>query len=298
MQSAPLAWVGIAFVALAVGLLVWALGIATPVDAPDLGLRGYQRHESLASSWFFRKTEPVIRFVAGWVRILPLGGPRTRAEHKLWQAGEFMGLGADEWFAMILLSTASGGLFAWVLWLTIELPPLFIPVLAGFGCFLAYNAVSEARVVRQRRVSRGLPGTIDLLALCISAGMTFPQALTDVVKQAIARDPMTEEMRHVLRHLELGHSRAFALQKFAERVPVESVSDFTAAVTQAEARGTPIKEVLKTQATMLRMRRTIAVEEEAAAASVKLTLPLALMLVTVLVLIGAPMLLRASAFLS
>jgi len=298
VTSTLVAWVGTALLSSSLGLVVWTFAQPTVADAPDLGLRGFERHEALASSWMFRTFEPMIRFVAGWFRVLPLSGLRARADRRLWQAGDFMGLTPDEWFALIFISTLGGAVSGGLLMLLIELPALFIPVLAGLGAFVSYNGVPESTATRRRRVARGLPNTIDLLALCISAGMSFPQGLADVVRQALSRDPLTIEMRHILRHLEVGHSRAFALKSFAERVPVEAVADFTSAVIQAEARGTPIKDVLKTQATMLRMRRTIQVEEEAAAAGVKLTLPLALMLISVLVLIAAPMLLRATAFLS
>jgi len=296
--SVLLAWGALFALSGAIGALAWALGMNGSVTPPDVGLRGYERHAALRESSLFRMLEPAIRKIGGWFGALPLGKVRTRAQQRLWNAGDYMGLCADEWFAIAAMAAVAGAGVGIVVMRMMELSWLFIPVLGGFGAFLAWNSVSEAIVIRRGRVSRGLPSTIDLLALCISAGMTFPQALADVVSQSEPRDPLTKELRHILRQLDLGHSRSHALMEFAERIPIEAVLDFTAAVTQAEARGTPIKDVLKTQATMLRMRRTVQVEEEAAAAGVKLTLPLAMMLVTVLVLIGAPMLLRASAFLS
>jgi tight adherence protein C len=123
----------------------------------------------------------------------------------------------------------------------------------------------------------------------MSAGLDFPGALRQVTeKTADKGDALYEELTRILQELELGRTRKQALLSFAERAPTESVRDFVSAVVQAEEKGNPLAEVLQIQATMLRMRRSIAAEESAARAGVLMMGPLMLIFCTIMMIILGP----------
>src|SRR5688500_2273016 len=110
-----------------------------------------------------------------------------------------------------------------------------MPGIMGIGiavglAYSEYTAVDTALEARRRLVDRNLPGVIDLMSLCVSAGLGFPQALRHIADVAVdQKDPVIEEMRLILRLMDLGHTRAYALEGFASRIPIDSVRDFVGA---------------------------------------------------------------------
>jgi tight adherence protein C len=134
-----------------------------------------------------------------------------------------------------------------------------------------------------------LPAAIDLIALCMGAGLDFVGALARVANDAgDARSPLVHELRGVLRELALGETRARALAALAERLPVQAVHDFTAAVIQAERMGNPLRDAIEIQARTLRARRSVLAEEAAARAAVLLVFPLLLLLAAIVLLMLGP----------
>ncbi len=290
------AYLGCALVALGLGLGAFVLAGQEPAAAPHLGLRGYRRQHTRQLSRGLRGVEPLLRLISAWVARWPLDVWRSKAERRLWRAGDYMGLTPDEWLALCMLGGCFGlGLGTWVVY-TVDMPAIVALVIAFLMAWVPYAAVDDAAMRRRREVNRALPGAIDLVGLCVSAGLAFPQALREVTTGAPdARHPLVDEFNQILRQLELGHSRSFALKIFADRIPTEPVQDFVGAITQSEDKGTPLKDVLLTQATLLRARRTMVAEEAAAKAAVRMTLPLALMLMTNFILIAGPLVLRSMA---
>lgn len=293
MGAADLGYVGIALLTLSLGVLVFVV-IRSPTSPPPvLGLRGWKRHEALTLSPALKGSEPVLRAVAGWFRNLPIDTLRQRADRQLFLSGDYLGLDPDGWFALCFLSGVLGLTVATASVLLFDLPPVLIPTLALLCAYLPYAAVKDTTTRRRRQINRQLPGAIDLIGLCVSAGLSFSSALQEVVARSTnPRDALVEELRQILRQLELGHSRAYALESFAARVPTDAVTDFVAAVVQSESKGTPLRDVLAAQAIILRARRSIMAEEAAARAAVQMTLPLALMLMTSFILIAGPLVLK------
>jgi tight adherence protein C len=283
----------VAAIAAAITIAVYRLGLTPPAPLPRLGRRGLKRHHALARSPRFAAFEPTMRFVAGLVAWLPLGGARRRADARIGAAGDYLGLTPDEYFALSVLGGAAGLAAGWVLGGGDD---TFLMV-AGVtvGVILPRHRIASEATRRRREIARGLPPAIDLAALCLSAGMDFPGAIRQVTDAAAVHDALHEELRTILQELELGHTRRSALEGFAGRVDSEEVRDFVAAVVQAEQRGNPLGEVLRIQAEVLRQRRTVRGEEAAARASVLMIGPLVMLILSVLCLILGPLLLRSVA---
>jgi tight adherence protein C len=278
--------------AIATGLVVVASTSKPPVRSTEVGLRGYKRHKALESSLGFSLLEPALRLLAAWVAWLPLGGFRSRINTMLVHAGDYLGLTDDELIGMCVLS---GGVGVGVAIAVGGYVPnmLLQGLIVGLAVYYPYTHVRSVAVDRQREISRRLPGAMDLMSLCMSAGLDFPGALRALcVQKGKDSDPLIEEFELILHNLRLGHSRRHALQGFTNRVPAEVVRDFVAAVTQAEDKGNPLREVMRVQAGVLRLRRSIAAEEASTRASLAMVLPLALALLATLTLIVGPLMIR------
>ena len=157
------------------------------------------------------------------------------------------------------------------------------------GGALPYMQVSGVAQERLKQVSRGLPYFIDVMALCMGAGLDFPGAIRKVVEQSSnPDDALVEEFTLILQTLNLGRTRKEALLEFARRCPVDAAIEFANSLIQAEERGNPVAEVLTIQANISRQRRSVRAEELAAKAGVKMVGPLMLVFFCVMGLILGP----------
>jgi tight adherence protein C len=281
---------------IALGLIVLALATViyqfakSPADLqPDVGLKGLKRKAILDEQGLFNTIEPLMRWLARRIASLPIQDTRERINDQLRQAGEYLGLTADEYLALCVISCIGMLISGLVIDKLSGVGGILVLMFAGFGSILPHMQVSGEIERRFKQVNRGLPHAIDLVALTMSAGLDFPGALRQVTeKTADKGDALYEELTRILQELELGRTRKQALLSFAERAPTESVRDFVSAVVQAEEKGNPLAEVLQIQATMLRMRRSIAAEESAARAGVLMMGPLMLIFCTIMMIILGP----------
>jgi tight adherence protein C len=253
---------------------------------PSLGLRGDKRQRALSGGGTFKMLEPAVRQIAAWIAPLSLRSYRGSIERDLARAGYYLGLTADEFIALELLSIVAYGGFGLGIGIVFEAGVLSTLLGGALGWMLLRGQLSGERNRRYREVSRCLPVEIDLAAMCMQAGLDFPGAIRLIVQQrSKAKQVLREELLRILQELELGHTRATALSNFAARVPTLAVREFVGAVIQAEEKGTPLAEVLRIQATMLRMRRSILAEEAASRAGVLMMIPMLMLLGCILIIL-------------
>jgi tight adherence protein C len=267
---------------------VFTLARNPPVDTPRLGVRGLKRAQALAGGGSFTSIEPLMRMVAGWVAHFPLGDRRRQIDEMLKHAGGWLGLTANEFIALSFLGFVGftiGGLVAVTL---AELPTVMVFFFAGLGLVLPYVRATGEVQRRFKEVNRSLPGAIDLASLCMGAGLDFPGSLRQIVDKAGRRNALVEEFSMILQELDLGRTRRQALENFADRVPTEAVRDFVGTVIQSEEKGNPLAEVLRIQANMLRMRRSVMAEESAARAAVLMMGPLMLIFCAIILVLLGP----------
>ena len=270
-------------------IIVYALGSHEPARSPRTGVRGLKRQRALDAGGSFAALEPLIRNIAGWMAYIPAPNLRRQVERNIVLGGEWLGLNANEFFALSTLSTLFFGAMGIVAANAMELGPIIVVFFAVIGVTFPHIRLIGEIQDRQKAVSRGLPGGIDLAALCMGAGLDFPGAIRQIVDKTTDRtDPLPEELSRILQELDLGHTRRQALENFAHRIPTESVQDFVGAVVQAEEKGNPLAEVLRIQARMLRMRRSVAAEEAAAKAAVMLMGPLMLIFCAIILILLGP----------
>jgi len=145
---------------------------------------------------------------------------------------------------------------------------------------------------RIRLISKRVPYALDLIALAMGAGATFTEAVRTVVREE-GDDPFNSELKALLAEIELGKTRREGLQNLSSRIPLDMLRSIVASVIQAEELGTPLADVLHSQATLLRMQRTVRAENAAAVASVRILVPSLLILMGVVLAVFSPMILRA-----
>jgi len=169
----------------------------------------------------------------------------------------------------------------------------FISMLLGFfaGFALTIFQLREHANKRLRLIAKKVPYALDLISLAMSAGATFTEAIGTVVRER-DEDPFNEELKVVLAEIELGTTRRQALQNLADRIPIDMLRSIVASVIQAEDLGTPLADVLHSQASLLRLQRSVRAENLAAVASVRIMVPGALILFSVILAVFGPAIVR------
>ncbi|HET6882523.1 MAG TPA: type II secretion system F family protein [Pirellulales bacterium] len=135
-------------------------------------------------------------------------------------------------------------------------------------------------------IKRRLPYLLDLLTLLIEAGATFLQALEQSV-QELAGHPVAVEFGRVLADMSMGKTRTEALESLRARLSDDDVTSVVGSIIQGEELGTPLARVFRTQADVLRIKRTQRAEGVAGEAGVKMLLPgILIMASTSLIILG------------
>jgi tight adherence protein C len=148
-------------------------------------------------------------------------------------------------------------------------------VAAGVGA-LAPQAWLQGRTRRrQRELFEAFPDAIDLLVVCMEAGLSLDAALERVWRDIRLRSPaLADELELLGSELGLGTARAVALRHLAQRTGVEEVRLLVATLIQADRFGLGLVQALRVHAQELRLRRQLRAEEEAAKMPLKLLFPL------------------------
>jgi len=214
-------------------------------------------------------------------------------EEKLAYAGYPLDLDAYQFFGLRILVALAffiGGIYYAVLGLCGW--PIVLLGLPIAGFFVPLFWLQQRVKTRQDEITRTLPYMLDLLFVCVQAGMGFDQSLQHIVDNMSG--PLQEEMEHFLREIRMGETRENAFQHLAERNSSEVLQVFGNAMIQAEELGTPISTILQIQADDMRARRRHRAREVAARASPRISLvvifliaPPALMLMIGALVLGA-----------
>jgi tight adherence protein C len=130
---------------------------------------------------------------------------------------------------------------------------------------------------RKKQIRRGMPDTIDLIVICVDAGLGLDQALLRVNDELkLSHKEICEELQQVHLEQRAGRPRLEAWKNAAERNGVDEFAGFTNMLTQTERFGTPIAKALSRFADDLRMKRRQHAEEMAAKTKIKIIFPLVL----------------------
>lgn len=160
---------------------------------------------------------------------------------------------------------------------------LYVTFAALIG-FLAPAAVLDRLVqIRQDRLRRAVPDALDLLVVCVEAGVSLDAAILRVARDlAVTHPDLAEELMVINRKVNAGIPREAALNGLWARTGLEELRGLAASMIQSERWGTSIAKVLRVNAETLRRKRKQAAEKKAAQASLKMMGPLLLFLLPAL----------------
>jgi tight adherence protein C len=144
------------------------------------------------------------------------------------------------------------------------------------GFFLPQYQLSSKITKRQKNIRKAMPDALDLLTICVEAGLGFDSALAKVSEKWETQ--LSQAFQRVIQEIQLGKLRREALRDMAENIGITEMTSFVAAVIQSEQLGVSMARVLRIQADQMRIRRRQLAEEEAHKAPIKMLIPLALLI--------------------
>lgn len=275
----------------AVGLVAWI--VARAMHSEDPAQETAWRYD-VSRITELRRVSPLYRAAFPVIRLLAVLNRRLFRESlpevhreiqasglpRFWTAEEY--LARNEVIAFVLLP-AYAYLCVHVMGPAGIVSAAVASALTAYVLRLRLAARARSRLLR---IKRRLPFLLDLLTLLMEAGSTFLQALAEAVTEF--RDhPVGVEFGRVLAELSMGKSRTEALESLHKRLQDDEITSIVGSIIQGEQLGTPLASLFRTQADVLRLKRSQRAETVAGEAGVKMLLPAILvMAATVLIILG------------
>lgn len=159
---------------------------------------------------------------------------------------------------------------------------------ATIGGFYLPHIMLTTRVTRrQKEIRKALPDALDLLTICVEAGLGFDAAMSKVAEKW--ETELSLAFARVIREVQLGKVRREALKDMADRLGIAEMTSFVAAIIQSEQLGVSMARVLRIQSDQMRVKRRQRAEEEAHKAPIKMIIPMALLIFpTIMIIILTP----------
>lgn len=159
-------------------------------------------------------------------------------------------------------------------------------IAASLGYYLPNVALSRKAAARHREIFETFPDALDLLTVCVEAGLSLERALAKVAGEIhIKSVALAQELQLVLMEMRAGFSKDKALRNLALRSGVEDVDTLVAMLIQSERFGTSMGDSLRVHSDNLRSKRSIQAEEAAAKIALKLLFPLIFCIFPILMLV-------------
>ena len=197
---------------------------------------------------------------------------------KLYIAGNPLGIGPIEFYGIRLAFIVAGvGLLFVFVRRGFNQTNILIGILGMVACLLLPTLWLRLVVnSRQNDLRKSFPSALDMLSVCVDAGLGFDQALQRVNEQWDTR--LSFELGRVVNEMGMGLSRREALRNLAERLDFSELSTFVAVILQSEQLGSSIAETLHAQADQMRVERRFRAQEKARTIPIKMLLPLAFLI--------------------
>jgi tight adherence protein C len=151
------------------------------------------------------------------------------------------------------------------------------------GFFVPHLMLSNRITRRQSEVRKALPDALDLLTICVEAGLGFEAALSKVSEKW--ENELSLAFARLIREIQLGKVRRDALKDMADRLGLPEMTSFVAAIIQSEQLGVSLARVLRIQSDQMRIKRRQRAEEQAHKAPVKMIIPMALLIFPSIIII-------------
>jgi tight adherence protein C len=164
---------------------------------------------------------------------------------------------------------------------------LVVGLFTVIGFFFPQLWLQSRINARQNEVRKALPDALDLLTICVEAGLGFDAAMSKVAEKW--ENELSQMFARTIREVQLGKTQREALRDMADRLGLPELTSFVAAVIQSQILGVSLAKVLRIQSDQLRMKRRQFAEELAHKAPVKMIIPMALLTFpSIMIILMAP----------
>ncbi|HVF25641.1 MAG TPA: type II secretion system F family protein [Anaerolineales bacterium] len=153
---------------------------------------------------------------------------------------------------------------------------MYIGGAAFAGFFLPHLLLSSKITKRQNEIRKAMPDALDLLTICVEAGLGFDAAMSKVSEKW--ENELSLAFARTIREVLLGKVRREALKDMSDRLGIAEMTSFVAAIIQSEQLGVSMAKVLRIQSDQMRLKRRQRAEEEAHKAPIKMIIPMALLI--------------------
>lgn len=248
-----------------------AVGATLARSTPDL------RDMQLRQPFSDRVLRPGLRRLYHMGRYFTPSRTIAQIQETLIIAGLPGGMTVTDFLGLRFLVGASFGTLIFVILITRQSPVqafLFAFITFVLGLYIPNFWLRSKARSRQKAISRALPDVLDMMSICVDAGLGFEAALQKVAFEA--NHELALELRRVISEIRVGVSRADALRHLVERTQVPDVASFVAVLVQADRLGIAIRNVLSTQSIQMRIQRRQRAEEEIGKAPIKIMIPMVL----------------------
>jgi tight adherence protein C len=242
--------------------------VETAEAAPDPGASGWVEKVAQAAQPFSRLSLPE----AGWersplrTRFMNAGWRGASAPSLYFAAKTLLALGLPALLALFGAAALDGGNKAFM---------YLLLLVAGIGYYLPNAVLSHKAASRRREIFENFPDALDLLTVCVEAGLSLERALAKVAGEIhIKSMALAQELQMVLMEMRAGFTKERALRNLALRSGVEDVDTLVAMLIQSERFGTSMGDSLRVHSDNLRGKRSVLAEEAAAKIALKLLFPL------------------------
>jgi tight adherence protein C len=275
----------IVVVGLAIVLIVIGFSARDPRESLQSRLAEYSARDQIVSleeielsmPFTERVIAPMVHSIAEFVKRFTPERTLENTRHKLdlagnpqnWSPAEFFGVRA---IAAVVLGGLIFFLLAFVTRSDFGTVAGMTLVFAALGFFLPALWLGSKIRSRQSNIIKSMPDALDLLTVCVEAGLAFDQAMKKVAEKW--QNELSLAFARVLQEIQLGRLRREALRDMANRIEVSDMTSFVAAIIQAETLGVSMAKILRIQSDQMRLRRRQRAEEKAHQASVKMLIPM------------------------
>jgi tight adherence protein C len=197
-------------------------------------------------------------------------------------AGKAGSLEPTTFFALRIIATIGLGLGAFMVFFVLSrnVAPtqaiLYTVGGAAIGYFFPLLWIRGRITRRQDGILKALPDALDLLVICVEAGLGFDAAMGKVYEKW--DNDLAIAFGRVLKEIQLGKARREALKDMSDRMEVPDVTSFTAAIIQADQLGVSMATILRVQSDQMRVKRRQRAQEKAHQAPVKMMIPMVLLI--------------------
>lgn len=233
----------------------------------------------LSQPFYHRVIVPIAKRFGDVVTRLTPQNSITQMRKKLELAGNPGNIDPAVFFALRFLGIPLGAIFLYLDSIAIEGSLMdgkgfVLGIPASILGFYLPDLILKSRIDRrQSEIRKSMPDALDLLTICVEAGLTFDGAMARLYEKW--DNELGRAFGRVVREISLGKLRREALRDMAERLGVSEMTSFVAAVIQSEQLGVSLAQVLRIQSEQMRIRRRQLAEEEAHKAPIKMLLPMA-----------------------